>query len=262
MIRLKPVIEVKNVFFRYDKEFILENINLSVQKGSFLGIVGPNGSGKSTLIKIILGLLEPEKGEVHLFGKPFNQFKEWEKIGFVSQKANSFNTSFPATVYEVVASGLTKNFHLFKRRKIVNEKEAVMNALKAVDMDHLAMRNIGELSGGQQQRTFIARAIVSQPEILILDEPTVGVDQQRVHSFYELLEKLNRESGMTLLLVTHDIGTITNKVTDVACVNKTLFFHGKMEEYEQFVQHDLSNFYGHEVQMIHHDHHHGGNMHD
>jgi len=249
-----PMIEVENVFYRYEKEFILENIHLKINKGSFLGIVGPNGSGKSTLLKVILGLLKPQKGEVRLFGKSIQEFNEWEKVGFVSQKANSFNTAFPATVYEVVASGLTNKKSLFRPKRGFDEM--IKKALEAVEITDLMNKNIGELSGGQQQRTFIARAIVSNPELLILDEPTVGVDSQRVHSFYQLLEKLNKVHGMTLLLVTHDVGTITNKVTEVACINKQLFFHGNIQQYEKFIKNDLSSFYGHDVQMIDHNHHH------
>lgn len=109
-----PIVRIKNLSYRYEKENVLENINLSIPKGSFLGIVGPNGSGKSTLLKLLLGLLKPQQGEITIFGQDISRFKDWQKIGFVSQKANSFNSGFPATVYEVVASGLTKKIGMFK----------------------------------------------------------------------------------------------------------------------------------------------------
>lgn len=255
MIKLNgkiPIIEIKNLSYRYERENILENVNLSIEKGAFLGIVGPNGSGKSTLLKLILGLIKPQKGEIKLFGEDSKHFRDQQKIGFVSQKANSFNTGFPATVYEVVASGLTKKLGLFRslsKRDAAKVKEAVAS----VGMEAYMDRNIGELSGGQQQRVFIARALVSEPELLILDEPTVGVDAENVQSFYEMLEELNK-AGITLLLVTHDIGVISDKVTNVACLNKGLFFHGTPSEFEE-QKIGLSEIYGHEVQLLTHDHH-------
>src|SRR3954451_24428650 len=148
------IIKISGLSYRYEKEYVLEDINLSIQKGSFLGIVGPNGSGKSTLLKLILGLLKTQTGEIKLFGQPIGVFNGWEKIGYVSQKANSFNTGFPATVQEVVSSGLTRKIGLFR---FFNKEHSqkVMNALEAVGMVKFSNRNIGELSGGQQQRVFI-----------------------------------------------------------------------------------------------------------
>ncbi|MDG5470828.1 metal ABC transporter ATP-binding protein [Jeotgalibacillus sp. ET6] len=249
------VIELKNIHYRYDRDLVLTNINLAVPKGAFLGIVGPNGSGKSTMLKIILGLQKPRKGSVVLFGQQQSKFREWERIGYVSQKANAFNTGFPATVYEVVASGLTKKAGLF--RMIGNKRRPqIEKAIQAVSMEEFMDRNIGELSGGQQQRVFIARAIVSEPDVLILDEPTVGVDSKNVQTFYDMLERLNKELSITLMLVTHDIGTITNKVTHVACLNNTMHFHGSTEDFEQVKDNELSQFYGHDVQRLHHDHDH------
>lgn len=224
-MKTEEVLKVEHVSFRYEKENVLEDVTFSVPKGAFVGLVGPNGSGKSTLLKCILGLLKPQQGNIYLFGTPISEFKEWHRVGFVSQKANSFNTGFPATVYEVVASGLTAKLGLF-RFLTSKEKQAVMEAIDAVGMGEFRQQNIGELSGGQQQRVFIARAIVSKPELLILDEPTVGVDVHHVQNFYNMLDELNR-LGITLLLVTHDIGTITEKVTHVACLNKHLYFMGK-----------------------------------
>lgn len=249
------IVQVQDLYYRYDKENVLENINLSIEKGSFLAIVGPNGSGKSTLLKLMLGLLKPQQGTIQLFGHEINKFKEHHKIGFVSQKANSFNTGFPATVFEVVASGLTKKLGLFKfPNKADHEK--IRHAIQSVGMADFIDRNIGELSGGQQQRIFIARALVSNPELLILDEPTVGVDAKNVNSFYEMLETLNKKNEITLLLVTHDIGTISDKVTNVACLNKNMHFHGSTEEFEQLKVNEVSEIYGHDVHVLTHDHHH------
>ncbi|CEG27884.1 metal ABC transporter ATP-binding protein [Bacillus sp. B-jedd] len=249
-----PIIEIKGLSYRYEKEMVLENINLSVPRGAFLGIVGPNGSGKSTLLKLLLGLMQPQSGQIRLFGKDIKGFTEWEKIGYVSQKANSFNSGFPATVHEVVSSGLTRKMGLF-RFMGAKERKKVHQALESVGMSSFSGKNIGELSGGQQQRVFIARALVSEPELLILDEPTVGVDSRHVNAFYEMLEELNKQRGITLLLVTHDIGTISEKVTHVACLNKHLHFHGNADEFEDFAKHDFTDLYGHEVHLLSHHHH-------
>jgi zinc transport system ATP-binding protein len=250
-----PIIEINHLSYRYDREKVLDNVTLIIQEGAFLGIVGPNGSGKSTLLKLILGLLKPQKGDIKLFGQDIRNFKDQQKIGFVSQKANSFNSGFPATVYEVVASGLTKKLGLFRFPKKADALK-VKEAIKAVGMDKYIDRNIGELSGGQQQRVFIARALVSEPELLILDEPTVGVDAENVQSFYDMLSDLNK-AGITLILVTHDIGAISEKVTNVACLNKVLFFHGSSREFEEQKLGGVSEIYGHDVHLLTHEHHEG-----
>ncbi|MBH9967472.1 metal ABC transporter ATP-binding protein [[Bacillus] enclensis] len=249
-----PIIKIENLSYRYDREQVLEDINLSIPQGAFLGIVGPNGSGKSTLLKLMLGLLKVKQGDIELFGTPQQKFRQWDRIGFVSQKANSFNTGFPATVQEVVASGLSKKAGLFRRVSYTYRKD-IEEAIESVGMTPFAKRNIGELSGGQQQRVFIARALVSKPDMLILDEPTVGVDSKNVQHFYDMLDHLNKDLGITLLLVTHDIGSISNKVTHVACLNKHLHFHGRTEEFEQLREGEMSSFYGHDVHFLQHEHH-------
>lgn len=247
------VISLENIDFAYDNKTVLNKVNLNIERGSFMGLVGPNGGGKTTLIKIILGLLTPDHGSVKLLDQPIESFTNWNHIGFVSQKANSFNRGFPATVFEVVSMGLTAKIGYLKFfRK--NHKEKVLHAIKQVGMEDYTYQNIGNLSGGQQQRVFIARALVSEPELLILDEPTVGVDYKNVQRFYELLHQLNVEQNITLLLVTHDTGALTAHATDVVCLNKTLHFHGKSEEYESLTEVDLSEIYGHPVNIVKHDH--------
>ncbi|SFK21632.1 zinc transport system ATP-binding protein [Halobacillus dabanensis] len=258
----RTIVKLENVSFKYDREWVVKDVNLEIEKGQFLGLVGPNGSGKSTLIKLMLGLVKPVEGSVQLFGKPLKQYDDWQEIGFVSQKANSFNSGFPATVIEVVKTGLVSRIGAFKffNKK---HKEKAMDALKIVGMEDYAYSNIGELSGGQQQRVFIARALVSDPGLLILDEPTVGVDAKHVTEFYELLARLNKEQGITLLMVTHDIGTITDHATHVVCMNKTVHFHGASEEYKEFSDEDMNQLYGHPVQQLTHNHdHHEVNHYD
>ncbi|MFD2213935.1 metal ABC transporter ATP-binding protein [Metabacillus endolithicus] len=251
----QPIVEIKHVDYTYERQKVLENINLTIEQGSFLGLVGPNGSGKTTLLKCLLGLLKPQQGEIKLFGQSIQKFKNWHEIGFVSQKANSFNTGFPASVFEVVSSGLTSRLGLFKFMK-QQDRKRVYEAIDAVGLSEFTKRNIGELSGGQQQRAFIARAIVSDPKLLILDEPTVGVDAKTVQNFYDMLLNLNKELGITLILVTHDIGTISDKVSHVACINKHLHFHGNSKEFELLKDDEMSDFYGHSLHVLSHDHSH------
>lgn len=247
------IIRLENINFAYEGKLVLEDIQLNIDKGMFMGLVGPNGGGKTTLINIILGLLKPQKGSIYLLDQPIQAFKDWNRIGFVSQKANTFNKGFPATVFEVVSMGLTAKLGYFKFMT-KKHKEQVNHALNLVGMREYAQQNIGNLSGGQQQRIFIARALVSNPKLLILDEPTVGIDFQNVEKFYELLYRLNRNEGITLLLVSHDTGVMTKYATHVVCLNKTLHFHGNREQYTALSREKLSEIYGHDVQLIIHDH--------
>lgn len=249
----EPIISMKNVSYAYEKKIVLNAINFELPKGAFMGLVGPNGGGKTTLIKLVLGLLKPTQGTITLFNEPIEKFKERNKIGFVSQKANSFNKGFPATVFEVVSTGLTAKIGYFKFLN-KSHKEKILSTIEKVGLLEYAYENIGNLSGGQQQRVFIARALVSNPELLILDEPTVGVDTNNVKRFYELLHDLHENNEITLLLVTHDTGTMTEHATDIVCLNKTLHFHGKPEDYTSLTENDLSNFYGHPVNIVSHNH--------
>src|SRR5699024_7420816 len=193
------------------------------------------------------------KGDIHLLNKSIEQFKQWNRIGFVSQKANTFNKGFPATVFEVVSMGLTAKigyFHFMKKK----DKQRVYEAISLVGMENEAHSNIGNLSGGQQQRIFIARALVSEPELLILDEPTVGIDYQNVDRFYELLHRRNKEENIKLLLVSHEKGVLPKYATNVVCINETLNFHGKDEEYTALSTVYISEIYGHPVQVVVHEH--------
>ncbi|RLQ92084.1 metal ABC transporter ATP-binding protein [Planomicrobium sp. Y74] len=246
-----PLIEIKDISFEYEETKALDNISMKVEKGDFLAILGPNGSGKSTLLKIMLGLIKPSKGSIKLFGVDSKNFKNREWIGYVSQKSNSFNSGFPATVKEVVAGGLAKKAGLFRRLpKTVDED--VLDALMSVGMEGFLERSISELSGGQQQRVFIARALVAKPKMLILDEPTVGIDHQNVQAFYDMLAALNREKNITLVMVTHDVDTVTDRISHVACLNQTIHFHGFKEQFQTLSDEERASWYGHSVRKIHH----------
>ncbi|OOR20414.1 metal ABC transporter ATP-binding protein [Bacillus mycoides] len=256
---MNNILEIEGLTFRYEDRNVLEDINLQVPKGAFLGLVGPNGSGKSTLLKCLLGVLKPKQGSIRLFGIDSKKFKEWNKVGYVSQKASSFNSGFPATVFEVVSMGLVSKKGLF-RFFTKDDNAKVEKAIADVGMSEFRGRNIGELSGGQQQRVFIARALVSDPELLILDEPTVGIDVKNVASFYEILEDLNKRLGITLILVTHDMGAVTEKVTHVTCLNQHLHFHGNVEKFRELEDAEMSILYGHHVHRLEHEHGHHGRI--
>lgn len=247
----RTLIRIEHVEFRYRRDPVLVDIELAIQAGDFLAVIGPNGSGKTSLIKIMLGLLEPVRGHVSLFGTPIRDFREWGRIGYVPQKATHFDPYFPASVEEVVAMGFVAGGN--RRRLRSGERDAhVHGALEAVGMQDKKERPIGELSGGQQQRIFIARALVSSPEILILDEPTAGVDAESQNRFYGMLDRLNRERGLTVVFSTHNVGVVTKHVNKVACINQRLFFHGSHEE---FCETDhLLEAVGGRAHIIHHEH--------
>jgi zinc transport system ATP-binding protein len=246
-----PVLQLTDVSFHYGHRLVLDKINLTVGAGEFLGIVGPNGSGKSTLLKIILGLLKPTSGKVCLFGCELERYRQWTKVGYVSQNVTAFNHGFPATVGEVVLSGLTASLGLL-RQAGGKERERVRLVLEKAGVLDLRDRIVGELSGGQQQRVFIARALVADPELLILDEPTVGVDAEAQERFYQLLDTLRKESGMTLLMVSHDIGVVTEHVGQVACLNRKLHFHGSPADF--WSEDTLTKVYGLAARVLHHAH--------
>lgn len=189
---------------------LLKDINLEIRRGEYVGIVGPNGSAKSTLLKLMLGILKPRSGQVYLKGTKIEDFKDWGSIGYLSQQVRSFNTNFPATVEEIVGANLYSQKGILK---ILNrrDREKIKAALKHVGMEDYLKRTIGNLSGGQQQRVFIARLLVSNPDIIFMDEPLVGVDIKSQEHFYEILEDLNKKMGITLIMVTHDIREIFKK---------------------------------------------------
>lgn len=247
----KNIIEVKNVSFSYGNEEILRDINFNVHKGDYIGIIGPNGGGKTTLLKIMIGLLKPTQGTVRLFGDDISTFRNWEKIGYVAQKAVNFDHNFPITVFEVVQMGRLAQKGLFKSLTS-QDHEIVKKSLEQVEMWEYRDRLIGDLSGGQQQRVFIARALATQPEIIFLDEPTVGVDAKTQEEFYSLLRKLNQKLDLTLILVSHDINVIAHEATELACVNRTLIYDSNPKE---FIKNDgLRKLYGDQVKFIMHNH--------
>lgn len=197
------VISIENLAFSYENTRVIDGLDFAVKQRDFVGLVGPNGAGKSTLLKMIVGQLKPQQGDVKLFDIPVSRFKDWERIGYVPQK-NNFNPLFPATVREVVLSGLYGRKMMFKRLTKADHVKCD-EALSAMGIEDLAERRIGRLSGGQQQRAFLARALINQPDLLILDEPTVGVDAETQEGFFQLLRHLHQHHHITFLMVSHDI---------------------------------------------------------
>jgi zinc transport system ATP-binding protein len=247
---MRPFVELEDVDFAYGAVPVLERINLTVEAGDFLGIIGPNGSGKTTLLRIVLGLLPPTRGTVRLFGHPPAAFRQWGRLGYVPQKA-MLDPALPVTVREVVATGLLPSLGLFGRLGGA-ARQRIDEVLGQVGMAHYATTRIGALSTGQQQRVLIARALVSKPELLILDEPTGGVDPEAQTSFYALLHHLNRERDVTLILVSHDIGVVAREVTKLACLNRRLIFHGRPGDFLSDAA--LTALYGPAVRVVSHEH--------
>ncbi len=232
------IIELSTVSFSYTNEEVIKDISLQIHKGDYAGIIGPNGGGKSTLLKLMLGLLKPSAGSVELFGKNISEFKGWYKIGYVPQKTY-VEVNFPVTVEEVVAMGRYGKRGLF-HFSTKEDKQKVPEAHSYVEMQHYKGKQIGDLSGGQQQRVFIARALATEPEVIILDEPTVGVDIKTQKQFYNLLRKLNRELALTLVLVSHELDVVAHEATELGYINRALEYSGEPTEF-------LKGVYFHEL---------------
>lgn len=226
---MNKLITLKGITAGYGEKIVLKDINLDVWENDFLGIIGPNGGGKTTLLKVILGLLTPRQGTISFFeqGKNVSSLK----IGYLPQM-NRIDPKFPIAVREVVSSGLSSEKPLFKgfNRK---QNERIDEVIRQMGLNELSERPIGDLSGGQLQRVLLGRAIVSRPQLLILDEPNSYVDKRFESLFYELLGEINKESAV--ILVSHDLGTILPMVKNIACVNETLHYHPGSDITEQWI---------------------------
>jgi zinc transport system ATP-binding protein len=217
------LVSLHNINVYYGEIQVLDDITISVQSHDFLGIIGPNGGGKSTLLKVILGLIKPASGMVTVFGKPPEQARS--HIGYVSQRP-SFDRDFPASVQDVMMMGRYSKVGLFRRYGQA-DRQAVEKSLDRVGMSEYRYKQIGHLSGGQQQRIFVARALVAEPELLLLDEPTASIDPGMQTEFYELLQDLKQ--NLTIIMVSHDIGAVSVYVDEIACLNRELYYHGSKE---------------------------------
>ena len=234
-------VELKDVSIKFNELSVLHDINLTIKENDFMAIIGPNGGGKSTLLKIILGLLKPDTGEVRIFGRKPEDAREI--MGYLPQRV-SFDHDFPINVYNTVLSG---RYHgLFKGHNEA-DKKAVLNALEDLNMLDLRDRQISRLSGGQLQRVFIARAIVREPKILLMDEPMASIDPEMQKSFYSLLSEL--KDKITIVLVSHDVGSVSKHVDKIACLNRKLYYHGPVE----YAAEGLKKIYKSPVELLTHE---------
>jgi zinc transport system ATP-binding protein len=219
----KELIKLEDVWVYYEDVPVLEGVNLSIDEDDFLGIIGPNGGGKTTLLKVILGLVKPSRGEVAVLGGAPERNRKF--IGYVAQYS-MFDRDFPINVWDVVLMGRCGKVGLVKRFSD-EDKKIALEALETVEMLDYKDRQIGRLSGGEQQRVFIARALVAEPRILLLDEPTAGIDMPMQTEFYELLARLKQR--IAIVLVSHDISAVSVYVDKIACLNRQLYYHGSKE---------------------------------
>jgi zinc transport system ATP-binding protein len=219
----EELVRLKDVWVHYDDVAILEDVNLSIKQDDFLGIIGPNGGGKTTLLRVILGLVKPSSGKVTVLGGTPQRNRKF--IGYVAQNS-LFDHDFPISVQDVVLMGRYGKAGLVKRFS-EDDKNAALQALQTVEMLEFKDKQIGKLSGGEQQRVLIARALVAEPKMLLLDEPTTGVDMPMQTEFYELLAGLKH--SISIVLVSHDISAVSVYVDKIACLNHQLYYHGSKE---------------------------------
>ena len=249
-----PVFDIKNLNFSVKGQNILSNISLEIFNAEYIAIIGPNGGGKTTLIRMLLGLDKPTNGEIRIFGKKLKDFKQWHKIGYVPQRASHVDSSFPATVLDIVKMGRTSQLGFFA--SMTKEDDAfVHDAMLKMDVLDLKDQMVGTLSGGQRQRVMIARALASKPEILILDEPNTGVDMVSQKSFYALLKQLNKEDKITIVFITHDIGVIADDIARLFTINQKAVICNNPKQ--TLSCEDMSALYGIDAHLLHnHKHEH------
>jgi len=238
------IVEAKDLCVAFDGRQVLSGVDFSIRQADYIGLVGPNGSGKSTLIKCMLGLIRPSQGSVSLFGSAPIEMKNRERIGYLPQRMDFFNPRFPTTVTEVLSQGMIANRRAGKN----SDKEGIEKVIGLFDLQGLRNRLIGELSGGQQQRVFIARALVNEPDFLILDEPTSALDPEVRESFFELLHELNEKKKVTIVLVTHDIGGVGQYATKLMYLDKKVIFFGGFDEFCH--SENMASFFGSASQHI------------
>ena len=230
----------------------LSDVSFQLEQGDYLGIVGPNGSGKSTLVRALLGLMPDYRGQITLFGQCRERFSQWHRLGYLPQNLGPLNPAFPATVAEVVQLGLLSGKGL-PRRITRSDRQKVLELLELLGVADLQKRMIGELSGGQQQRVMLARALVNEPELLLMDEPTAALDPEMRDRFYELVARMNRTNGTTVMLVTHDTGTIGQYASTMLYLDKKVLFFGSFDQFCHSPE--MAAFFGeHSQHLICHRH--------
>lgn len=237
------LVSVQSVSYNYNSESVLENVSFDVEEGDFLGIIGPNGAGKTTLFHCMLGLLNSYSGKIIILNQDIKKYKKiFRKIGYIPQK-KSIDQKFPLTVKELVSLSVPRN----------TSKNIVLEILKQVGLYKLKNKTIGQLSGGQQQRVLIAKALVNNPIILMLDEPTNELDHKSQNDFYSLLKELNEKNKITIIWSSHDMDAVNKYANKVSCINKRMFFHGDKREFFSSEDH-LKNYSESTMQIHMHSH--------
>jgi zinc transport system ATP-binding protein len=234
------IISVKNLSVKYNASTVFNDVSFEIQQGDYVALSGPNGSGKTTLIKTILGLIAPAKGEIFLFNTPIAEFNDWGRIGYVPQSI-SFNLNFPATVEEVIAMGLIPKIP-FPRRITKSYRSSVQRVLSLMDISNLNKKGIGELSGGQLQRVIIARALINEPDLLVLDEPITALDPETRERFFSILSDINKNKKVTIILITHDMGSAGKYASKFLFFDRKIIFYGTFKDFCE--SESMSEYFG------------------
>jgi len=257
-MRRKVVLEIQHVNIERSKDLVIEDATFSIEQGDYVGVVGPNGGGKTTLILAILGFLPIKDGSIQLFSQNINTFSSWDRIAYVPQGATYFDSNFPLTVQELVALGRIQRKNIGRPLK-KNDWDAVNESLQLMDIQDLARKRIGDLSGGQKQRVFIAKALVRNPDALILDEPVAGIDATSLENFYKQLSDLNQQKNLTIFIVSHDLSTVFCRMTKLLCVNKKVYLSNITKEIDPNAI--LKKVYGEHFHFVFHEHECKGDFH-
>ena len=226
---MENIISVRDLGFDYGDGWVFHKLNLDVPEGDFVAVIGANGAGKSTLMKMLAHALPPTMGNIFYYGIPIEKFDQWEKIGYVAQNPAKMQRDFPISVREVIALGLIQKNKLWQRFGS-EEDEKIEKVLETFQLKDLEQRKIGELSGGQQQRVFLARAMVKEPKILLLDEPATGIDAASKIALYDMLQEINLEQNVTIIMISHDLELAAGAAKSALCISHGICFRGDVQE--------------------------------
>ena len=226
---MENIISVRDLGFDYGDGWVFHKLNLDVPEGDFVAVIGANGAGKSTLMKMLAHALPPTMGNIFYYGIPIEKFDQWEKIGYVAQNPAKMQRDFPISVREVIALGLIQKNKLWQRFGS-EEDEKIEKVLETFQLKDLEQRKIGELSGGQQQRVFLARAMVKEPKILLLDEPATGIDAASKIALYDMLQEINFEQNVTIIMISHDLELAAGAAKSALCISHGICFRGDVQE--------------------------------
>jgi len=249
---MNSIIETKDLSVNYGQTEALKDVSFAIEQGDFVGLAGPNGAGKTTLVKAILGLIPVLSGKIELFSITKEKFNDWGKIGYLPQKLSTINALFPATVDEIVILGLLSQ-KKFPKIITASDYKKVDEILRELGISNLKKRMLSELSGGQQQKVLLARALVSDPQVLIFDEPSTALDPESRESFFQLIQKLNKQKGITIILITHDTGYIGQYANRLLYIDKSLVYFGKFTDF--CASEKMNSYFGkYEQHIICHQH--------